>query len=120
MILSSQPLEVVGSVILPVSLQENPAVLHEFVIVPDLIIAAILDVDFLQQHALRLDFSTDPVSALPREVHSHADIGFSVVQPVIDAKIKTESKLCVVMAITNPAIDVVEDYQSHSLGNHLL
>jgi len=43
---SGHPLEVVGCVLLSVSLQGKPAVLHEFVIVPDLIIAAILGVDF--------------------------------------------------------------------------
>jgi len=60
---SGQTLDVVGCVLLPVAFQDKPPVLHQFVIVPDLIIAAILGVDFLQKHA---DFSTDPVFVLPR------------------------------------------------------
>jgi len=51
-----QPLDVVGCVLLSVALQDKSPVLHQFVIVPDMIIAAILGVDFLQQHALWLDF----------------------------------------------------------------
>ena len=62
--------------------------LHEFVIVLDLIIAAILGVDFLQQHALQLDFSTDPVTVLSQEFYSHTDMGLSRVKPVLEADIK--------------------------------
>ena len=53
---SVHPLEVVGCVLLSVSLQGKSAVLHEFVMVPDLIIAAILGVNFLQQHGFNRTF----------------------------------------------------------------
>jgi len=92
-------------VILPVSLQDNPAVLHEFVIVPDLIIAAILDVDFYNN--IHFGWTSKLTQFL--YCHEKSITSFSVVRPVVDADIKAKSKLCAMMAVTDPAIDVVEE-----------
>ena len=39
--------------------------IHDFLVVENLVAAAILGVDFLRQHGLLLDFQTTPVTVLP-------------------------------------------------------
>jgi len=44
----------------------------------------------------------------------------AVVQPMVEADVKARSKLCTVMAISDPAIDVVEDCTVLQFGKYLL
>ena len=49
-------------------------VVHNSIMVSELITPAILGVDFLQQHGLVLDFSTIPLSIMPAHHNSSAAV----------------------------------------------
>ena len=67
---SGIPLPVVKYVTATVLIQNMETMIqHDFFVVSDLIVPAILGLDFLQQHGLVLDFSSNVVQVYPKEKH---------------------------------------------------
>ena len=109
---SGQPLTIVDCVKLTVCLN-HLQVSHRFVVVQELVTPAILGVDFLQQHKLSLDFSTSPVtvSSPPSQLSPPTEtfISSPEMQCIVQAERQRREKVCSVMAVTDPAIEIVKD-----------
>ena len=83
---SGIPLPVVKYVTASVLVQNMETMLHDFFVVSDLIVPAILGLDFLQQHDLVLDFSSNAVQVYPKV--KHTDVGCQELQHMVE---KTKS-----------------------------
>ena len=109
---SGQSLTIVDCVQLIVCLN-HLTVSHNFIVVQELITPAILGIDFLQQHNLILDFSTSPVTVAFPESHPSPSIAPFTTPPemqcIIQAEQQRRAKICSVMAVTDPAIEIIKD-----------
>lgn len=108
---SGQPLKVVNCAQLSVRI--NTSVMpHHFSVVNKLIIPIILGINFLQGHNLVLDFSTNPVtlssSSKVIPLDTNPDI-IAEIAPLLWAKQLRWAKICAVMAVEDPAINLVNE-----------
>ena len=87
---------------------------HDFLIVENLVAAAILGVDFLRQQGLLLDFRTTPVTVPPpsnaesRTQSYTMDDGHSNLEKIRARQAKMRDQTCSVAEITNPDTNIVD------------
>ena len=88
------------------------AITHQFSVVNKLITPVILGADFLQEHSLILNFSTNPVtvscSSKSTPLIDPPDIPAEV-EPILQAERSRQAKFCAVMAVEDPAVNIVND-----------
>ena len=109
---SGQPLTIVNCVKLTVCLN-CLGVSHKFVVVQDLITPGILGIDFLQQHNLILNFFTSPVTVSLPQPHLSPPIEIFTSPPemqhIVQAEQQRRAKVCSVMTVADPALEIVKD-----------
>ena len=79
---SGIPLPVVKYVTASVLIQNMETMLHDFFVVSDLIVPTMLGLDFLQQHGLVLDFSSNAVQMYLKV--KHTDVGCQELQHMVE------------------------------------
>eukprot|EP00731_Ephydatia_muelleri_P008077 Em0004g415a len=95
---------------------------HDFLVVENLVAAAILGVDFLRQQGLLLDFRTTPVTVLPppnaesrTQSYSMVDDGHSNLEKIWA---RQRNQACSVADITDPDTNIVDECTIPEFGDH--
>ena len=97
---------------------------HDFLVVENLVAAAILGVDFLRQQGLLLDFRTTPVAVLPppnaesRTQSYSMDDGHSNLEKIWARQAKKRDQACSVADITDPDTNIVDECTIPAFGDH--
>ena len=97
---------------------------HDFLVVENLVAAAILGVDFLRQQGLLLDFRTAPVTVLPppnaesRTQSYSMDDGHSNLEKIWARQAKKRDQACSVADITDPDTNIVDECTIPAFGAH--
>ncbi|KAL5479377.1 hypothetical protein EMCRGX_G022895 [Ephydatia muelleri] len=97
---------------------------HDFLVVENLVAAAIRGVDFLRQQGLLLDFRTTPVTVLPppnaesRTQSYSMDDGHSNLETIWARQAKKRDQACSVADITDPDTNIVDECTIPAFGDH--
>ena len=97
---------------------------HDFLVVENLVAAAILGVDFLRQQGLLLDFRTTPVTVLPppnaesRTQSYSMDDGHSNLEKIWARQAKKRDQACSVADITDPDTNIVNKCTIPAFDDH--
>ena len=75
--------------------------------VSDLIVPAILGLDFLQQHGLVLDFSSNAVQVYPKE--KHTDMKFQEVHHIVEEAQNNKPHVGIIAAINDDSSELTEE-----------
>ena len=112
---SGEKLPIVGHVRVPVKLGELE-LLHDFVVVENLVAPVILGVDFLHSNGLVLDFTQSHVMvrhanpSLPPSVPQPlSGVAVAQILPLYQAERKLQARACAVTAIEQPGVDVIDE-----------
>ena len=89
-------------------------VVHEFVVVKNLVAPVILGIDFLQGNGLTLDFTQNPVTVSnrppPRGTNPSVDtLAIAQVVPIFESYQNCAPQTCPIPTIEEPGIDIIED-----------
>ena len=90
---------------------------HDFLVVENLVAAAILGIDFLRQQGLLLDFQTTPVTVLPPPQGYTMDDGHSNLEKIWARQIKKSNQACSVTEITDPDTNIVDECTIPAFGD---
>ena len=88
---------------------QNYAVTHSFIVVNTLITPAILGIDFLQQHGIKIDFVSTPIK-LSSSPGADNNIIDPCVRSVMEADYTQWTKHRAIISLTSTIEDQVEDY----------
>ena len=83
--------------------------LHDFVVVRNLVAPVILGVDFLHKNELMLDFTQTPATVRYANNNPTTPLATSSVLPIYQAEHKANAKLCTIRALDKPGADVVDE-----------
>ena len=88
---------------------QDYTVTHSFIVVNTLITPAILGIDFLQQHSIKIDFATTPI-----KLSVSPGAGGKILDPCVRSVMEAENTLCTkhcaVTSLSSTIEDQVEDY----------
>ena len=88
---------------------QNYTVTHSFIVVNTLITPAILGIDFLQQHSIKIYFATTPI-----KLSVSPGAGSKIIDPCVRSVMEAENilwtKHCAVTSLSSTIEDQVEDY----------
>ena len=101
---------VVGCVKAPIRIDQL-AVSHQFLAVETLVTPVILGLDVLQQHNLVLNFASRPIP-INQSIQITPQTPESTpqeLQPIVKAIQQRKTKICVIAAVEDPAIDLIDD-----------
>ena len=89
-------------------------VVHEFVVVKNLVAPVILGIDFLQGNGLTLDFTQNPVTVSnrppPQGTNPSVDtLAIAQVVPIFESYQNCAPQTCPIPTIEEPGIDIIED-----------
>jgi len=88
--------------------------LHEFVVVENLVASVSLGIDFLQENALVLDFTQSPVIVRHSKPDPLSQLQTSrasnQVLPIYKDEQKKQARTCAIAALGPPGTDVVDEY----------
>ena len=108
---SGDPLKILDHVQAPVKIGDLELV-HDFVVVENLVSPVILGVDFLHKNGLVLDFSSLPVTVHTSDsaqVISHYPIIPECIVSIYSEERRERTRICAVEAIEAPCADVIEN-----------
>ena len=103
---SGEVLPTLGYIRAPIKVGELD-LMHDFVVVKNLVASVILGIDFLQANALMLDFCTTPVSihhAQPQKLQVEQEL-----LPVYESACQAKAKVCAVATIAASHVDIVDE-----------
>ena len=105
---SGIPLPIVKYVTASVLIQNMETTLqHDFFVVSDLIVPAILGLDFLQQHGLVLDFSSNAVQVYPKV--KHTDVKCQELRQIVEEARNNKPHVGIIAAINDDSSELTED-----------
>ena len=112
---SGIPLPVVKYVTASVLIQNMETILrHDFFVVSDLIVPAILGLDFLQQHGLVLDFSSNAVQVYPKE--KHTDVKCQELRHIVEEAQNNKPHVGIIAAINDDSSELTEECAIPNFG----
>ena len=112
---SGIPLPVVKYVTASVLIQNMETILrHDFFVVSDLIVPAILGLDFLQQHGLVLDFSSKAVQVYPKE--KHTDVKCQELRHIVEEAWNNKPHVGIIAAINDDSSELTEECAIPNFG----
>ena len=111
---SGIPLSVVKYVTASVLVQNMETMLHDFFVVSNLIVPAILGLDFLQQHGLVLDFSSNAVQIYPKV--KHTDVGCQELQHMVEKTKSNKPHIGIIAAVNDDSSVITEECAIPNFG----
>ena len=106
---SGDSLPIVDCIVAPVRIGDLE-LMHEFVVVQNLVAPVILGIDFLHDNALVLDFTETPVRVLREPMQqSKTNVSIAKELPMYQSTRKEQAKVCAIAGIEQPNTDVIDE-----------